>query len=115
MVQASWLRTTWPIRPPGGPKSACDDTVLRDSAAAYRRLGRAVQPYSKGIPAATTTGTRLNGRSFTDRALAQGCEPPGADTIARDQNFPESVVTSWMNSEGQVTTDDRAWTQIFSY
>lgn len=41
-----------------------------------------------------------DGRSFVDRAKAQGYDAPGGENVARGQRDAADVMTSWMNSEG---------------
>lgn len=41
-----------------------------------------------------------DGRSFADRAKAQGYDDPGGENVARGQRDAADVMTSWMNSEG---------------
>jgi len=41
-----------------------------------------------------------DGRSFVDRAKAQGYADPGGENVARGQRNAADVMNSWMNSEG---------------
>ncbi|MCA2215123.1 CAP domain-containing protein [Jidongwangia harbinensis] len=41
-----------------------------------------------------------DGRSFVDRAKAQGYDSPGGENVARGQRDAAAVMTSWMNSDG---------------
>ena len=41
-----------------------------------------------------------DGRSFVDRAKAQGYDAPGGENVARGQRDAADVMNSWMNSEG---------------
>ncbi len=41
-----------------------------------------------------------DGRSFVDRAKAQGYDSPGGENVARGQRDAADVMNSWMNSEG---------------
>jgi uncharacterized protein YkwD len=41
-----------------------------------------------------------DGRSFVDRARAQGYNDPGGENVARGQRNAADVMQSWMNSEG---------------
>ena len=41
-----------------------------------------------------------DGRSFVDRAKAQGYDDPGGENVARGQRDAADVMNSWMNSEG---------------
>ena len=41
-----------------------------------------------------------DGRSFVDRAKAQGYTDPGGENVARGQRDAADVMNSWMNSEG---------------
>jgi uncharacterized protein YkwD len=41
-----------------------------------------------------------DGRSFVDRAKAQGYDAPGGENVARGQRDAADVMTSWMNSDG---------------
>ena len=41
-----------------------------------------------------------DGRSFVDRAKAQGYNDPGGENVARGQRDAADVMNSWMNSEG---------------
>ncbi|MEV0371764.1 sigma-70 family RNA polymerase sigma factor [Streptomyces sp. NPDC050636] len=74
--------------------------------------------------------TSQDGRTFADRAQAQGYGSPGAENIARGQSSAASVMESWMNSPGHranilncslttmglgLVTDDWTWTQVFGY
>ncbi|WJV50912.1 sigma-70 family RNA polymerase sigma factor [Streptomyces flavofungini] len=93
------------------------------------RLSRAAQLHSEDM---SENGyfdhTGQDGRSFADRATAQGYPSPGAENIARGQNSPDSVMQSWMNSQGHrenilncdlttmgvgVVEKDWTWTQVF--
>ncbi|WP_258904414.1 CAP domain-containing protein [Actinokineospora sp. UTMC 2448] len=74
--------------------------------------------------------TSLDGRTFVDRAKAEGYRSPGAENIARGQRTPEQVMDAWMNSPGHranilncdlktmgigLETDGYYWTQVFGY
>lgn len=74
--------------------------------------------------------TSLDGRSFVDRARAEGYRSPGAENIAAGQRTPEQVMEAWMNSSGHranilncdlkkmglgLDTDGFYWTQVFGY
>jgi uncharacterized protein YkwD len=41
-----------------------------------------------------------DGRSFVDRAKAQGYNDPGGENVARGQRDAADVMKSWMNSDG---------------
>jgi len=41
-----------------------------------------------------------DGRSFVDRAKAQGYDAPGGENVARGQRDAADVMQSWMNSDG---------------
>lgn len=41
-----------------------------------------------------------DGRSFADRARAQGYDAPGGENVARGQRDAADVMRSWMNSDG---------------
>lgn len=41
-----------------------------------------------------------DGRSFVDRAKAQGYDAPGGENVARGQRDAADVMNSWMNSDG---------------
>jgi uncharacterized protein YkwD len=41
-----------------------------------------------------------DGRSFVDRAKAQGYDSPGGENVARGQRNAADVMTGWMNSKG---------------
>ena len=41
-----------------------------------------------------------DGRTFVDRAKAQGYDDPGGENVARGQRDAADVMNSWMNSEG---------------
>ncbi|MFC9915229.1 CAP domain-containing protein [Streptomyces sp. NPDC127197] len=106
-------------------KAGCSYLKLDD------RLARAAQLHSEDMSANHYFDhTSLDGRSFADRAIAQGYQAPGAENIARGQNSPESVMGSWMNSPGHrenilncsLTTmglglvdDNSTWTQVFGF
>ncbi|MFD3821774.1 sigma-70 family RNA polymerase sigma factor [Streptomyces sp. NPDC058625] len=93
------------------------------------RLNRAAQLHSEDMSANDYfSHTGQNGSSFVDRVTAQGHPSPGAENIARGQSSAESVMESWMNSEGHranilncslktmgvgVVTSDWTWTQVF--
>lgn len=93
------------------------------------RLSRAAQLHSEDMSAnGYFDHTSQDGRSFADRATAQGYPSPGAENIARGQNSPDSVMQSWMNSQGHrenilncdlttmgvgVVEKDWTWTQVF--
>lgn len=74
--------------------------------------------------------TSRDGRSFVDRAKAEGYRSPGAENIAAGQRTPEQVMEAWMNSSGHranilncdlkkmglgLDTDGFYWTQVFGY
>ncbi|MGP3991693.1 sigma-70 family RNA polymerase sigma factor [Streptomyces sp. 3N207] len=106
-------------------KAGCRSLKLDD------RLTRAAQLHSEDMSAKNYFDhTSQDGRSFSDRAMAQGYKSPGGENIARGQNSPEDVMAAWMKSEGHranilncdVTTmglglveDDRTWTQLFGF
>ncbi|MFE6336586.1 sigma-70 family RNA polymerase sigma factor [Streptomyces sp. NPDC057798] len=95
------------------------------------RLARAAQLHSEDMSRNQYFDhTSQDGRSFADRAAAQGHPSPGAENIARGQTSPEAVMEAWMNSPGHrenilncsLTTmgiglveDDWTWTQVFGY
>ncbi|MDG4865332.1 CAP domain-containing protein, partial [Streptomyces sp. T-3] len=95
------------------------------------RLARAAQLHSEDMSANNYFDhTSQDGRTFADRAKAQGYDNPGAENIARGQNSPESVMDAWMNSQGHrenilncglttmglgVVTKDWTWTQVFGW
>ncbi|WP_261720172.1 sigma-70 family RNA polymerase sigma factor [Streptomyces sp. FZ201] len=95
------------------------------------RLARAAQLHSEDMSANNYfSHTSLDGRSFADRASAQGYPSPGAENIARGQSSAASVMESWMNSPGHranilncdlktmgvgVVEDDWTWTQVFGF
>ncbi|MGH4031252.1 sigma-70 family RNA polymerase sigma factor [Actinomycetota bacterium Odt1-20B] len=95
------------------------------------RLSRAAQLHSEDMSTNHYFDhTSQDGRTFSDRATAQGYKTPGAENIARGQNSPDSVMQSWMNSPGHranilncdLTTmglglvdDDWTWTQMFGF
>ncbi|MFE0103509.1 sigma-70 family RNA polymerase sigma factor [Streptomyces sp. NPDC059009] len=95
------------------------------------RLSRAAQLHSEDMSTNHYFDhTSQDGRTFSDRATAQGYRTPGAENIARGQSSPESVMQSWMNSPGHranilncdLTTmglglvdDDWTWTQMFGF
>ncbi|MFD0417717.1 sigma-70 family RNA polymerase sigma factor [Streptomyces sp. NPDC127108] len=104
-------------------KAGCRPVKIDD------RLSRAAQLHSEDM---SENGyfdhTSQDGRSFADRATAQGYPSPGAENIARGQNSPGSVMQSWMNSQGHrenilncdlttmgvgVVEKDWTWTQVF--
>ena len=41
-----------------------------------------------------------DGRTFVDRAKAQGYDAPGGENVARGQRDAADVMDSWMNSDG---------------
>jgi uncharacterized protein YkwD len=41
-----------------------------------------------------------DGRTFVDRAKAQGYDDPGGENVARGQRDAADVMNSWMNSSG---------------
>ncbi|MGP3976488.1 sigma-70 family RNA polymerase sigma factor [Streptomyces sp. 8N114] len=104
-------------------KAGCRPLKLDD------RLTRAAQLHSEDMSANHYFNhTSQDGRSFSDRAKAQGYQSPGGENIARGQSSPKDVMSAWMNSEGHranilncnLTTmglglveDDRTWTQLF--
>ncbi|MFE9647499.1 sigma-70 family RNA polymerase sigma factor [Streptomyces sp. NPDC006365] len=106
-------------------KAGCQP-VKRDD-----RLARAAQLHSEDMSTNQYFDhTSLDGRSFVDRAAAQGHPSPGAENIARGQSTPEAVMDSWMNSQGHrenilncslatmglgVVDDDWTWTQVFGF
>ncbi|WP_156724961.1 sigma-70 family RNA polymerase sigma factor [Streptomyces apocyni] len=95
------------------------------------RLARAAQLHSEDMSANNYFDhTSQDGRSFSDRATAQGYPQPGAENIARGQNSPEAVMSAWMNSPGHranilncslntmgvgLVDDDWTWTQVFGF
>ncbi|MGW0601236.1 sigma-70 family RNA polymerase sigma factor [Streptomyces sp. NPDC002776] len=95
------------------------------------RLARAAQLHSEDMSQNQYFDhTSLDGRTFADRAAAQGHPSPGAENIARGQTTPAAVMAAWMNSQGHrenilncsLTTmgiglveDDWTWTQVFGY
>ncbi|MGW1998169.1 sigma-70 family RNA polymerase sigma factor [Embleya sp. NPDC001921] len=95
------------------------------------RLSRAALLHSEDMSAnGYFSHTSQDGRTFVDRARAQGFANPGAENIARGQNSPEQVMKSWMNSPGHrdnilncsltkmglgVVTKDWTWTQVFGF
>ncbi|WP_087882568.1 sigma-70 family RNA polymerase sigma factor [Streptomyces alboflavus] len=104
-------------------KAGCRPVKLDD------RLSRAAQLHSEDM---SENGyfdhTSQDGRSFADRATAQGYPSPGAENIARGQSSPDSVMQTWMNSQGHrenilncdlttmgvgVVEKDWTWTQVF--
>ncbi|WP_254710844.1 CAP domain-containing protein, partial [Streptomyces lunaelactis] len=104
-------------------KAGCRSLTLDD------RLARAAQLHSEDMSAnGYFDHTSQDGRTFVDRAQAQGHEAPGAENIARGQSSPEQVMESWMNSQGHrdnilncslttmglgLVADDWTWTQVF--
>lgn len=95
------------------------------------RLARAAQLHSEDMSDnGYFSHSSQDGRTFGDRAQAQGYATPGGENIARGQNSPESVMDAWMNSQGHrdnilncslttmglgLVTDDWTWTQVFGY
>ncbi|MFI6937875.1 sigma-70 family RNA polymerase sigma factor [Streptomyces sp. NPDC050418] len=95
------------------------------------RLSKAAQLHSEDMSANDYfSHTSQDGRSFVDRAKAQGVDNPGAENIAKGQGSAQSVMDAWMNSEGHranilncglktmglgVTTNDWTWTQMFGW
>ncbi|WP_419998074.1 sigma-70 family RNA polymerase sigma factor [Streptomyces boninensis] len=95
------------------------------------RLSRAAQLHSEDMSANNYFDhTSRDGRTFSDRAKAQGYQTPGAENIARGQSSPADVMSAWMNSEGHranilncdLTTmglglveKDHTWTQMFGF
>ncbi|MFE9772206.1 sigma-70 family RNA polymerase sigma factor [Streptomyces sp. NPDC005931] len=94
------------------------------------RLARAAQLHSEDMSANDYFDhTSQDGRSFADRAKAQGYASPGAENIAQGQSSAASVMDAWMNSPGHRAnilncslktmgvgvTDDWTWTQVFGY
>ncbi|MBC2906926.1 sigma-70 family RNA polymerase sigma factor [Streptomyces cupreus] len=106
-------------------KAGCQPVKLDD------RLARAAQLHSEDMSANQYFDhTSLDGRTFVDRATAQGHPSPGAENIAQGQSTPEAVMESWMNSQGHrenilncsltsmgigLVDDDWTWTQVFGY
>ncbi|MFE7811213.1 sigma-70 family RNA polymerase sigma factor [Streptomyces sp. NPDC057433] len=104
-------------------EAGCSPVTLDD------RLNKAAQLHSEDMSANDYfSHTGQNGSSFVDRVTAQGHPSPGAENIARGQSSAESVMESWMNSEGHranilncslktmgvgVVTSDWTWTQVF--
>ncbi|MGY0068956.1 sigma-70 family RNA polymerase sigma factor [Streptomyces sp. QTS137] len=104
-------------------RAGCSPVTLDD------RLNKAAQLHSEDMSANDYfSHTGQNGSSFVDRVTAQGHPSPGAENIARGQSSAESVMESWMNSEGHranilncslttmgvgVVTSDWTWTQVF--
>ena len=130
-----------PPKPPSGDGSA-DDSVLaivnaeRDEAGCSpvsldARLTEAGQKHSEDMSANDYfSHTSQDGRSFVDRAKAEGYASPGAENIAAGQRSPEQVMEAWMNSPGHranilncdlkkmglgLETDGYYWTQVFGY
>ncbi|MBC9715995.1 sigma-70 family RNA polymerase sigma factor [Streptomyces sp. TRM66268-LWL] len=95
------------------------------------RLSKAAQLHSEDMSANNYfSHTSQDGRTFVDRAKAQGVDNPGAENIARGQSSARSVMDAWMNSEGHranilncglktmglgVVTSDWTWTQMFGW
>ncbi|WAZ25677.1 sigma-70 family RNA polymerase sigma factor [Streptomyces cinnabarinus] len=95
------------------------------------RLARAAQLHSEDMSANQYFDhTSQDGRTFADRAAAQGHPSPGAENIAQGQSTPQAVMESWMNSQGHrenilncdlttmgvgVVDDDWTWTQVFGF
>ncbi|MFE1769680.1 sigma-70 family RNA polymerase sigma factor [Streptomyces sp. NPDC059008] len=95
------------------------------------RLARAAQLHSEDMSGnGYFDHTSRDGRSFVDRAQAQGYQNPGAENIAQGQSSPESVMQSWMNSPGHranilncdlntmgvgLVPEDWTWTQVFGF
>ncbi|MER7175864.1 sigma-70 family RNA polymerase sigma factor [Streptomyces mesophilus] len=95
------------------------------------RLSKAAQLHSEDMSANDYfSHTSQDGRTFTDRAAAQGVDNAGAENIARGQSSAQSVMDAWMNSEGHranilncglktmglgVVTSDWTWTQMFGW
>ncbi|CCK25637.1 RNA polymerase ECF-subfamily sigma factor [Streptomyces davaonensis JCM 4913] len=95
------------------------------------RLARAAQLHSEDMSKNQYFDhTSQDGRTFADRAAAQGHPSPGAENIAQGQSTPEAVMESWMNSQGHrenilncdlttmgvgVVEDDWTWTQVFGF
>ncbi|NJP49113.1 sigma-70 family RNA polymerase sigma factor [Streptomyces sp. SBST2-5] len=95
------------------------------------RLAKAAQLHSEDMSANNYfSHTSQDGRSFVDRAKAQGYPSPGAENIAKGQSSAAAVMDAWMNSPGHranilncdlktmgvgVTTDDWTWTQVFGF
>ncbi|WP_369275670.1 sigma-70 family RNA polymerase sigma factor [Streptomyces sp. R11] len=106
-------------------KAGCSPLKLDD------RLARAAQLHSEDMSANDYFDhTSLDGRSFADRATAQGHPSPGAENIAQGQSSPEAVMNAWMNSPGHranllncslatmgvgLANDDWTWTQVFGF
>ncbi|TQK50102.1 RNA polymerase sigma factor (sigma-70 family) [Streptomyces sp. SLBN-118] len=106
-------------------KAGCRPVKLDD------RLARAGQLHSEDMSAnGYFDHASQDGRTFVDRAKAQGYESPGAENIAQGQNSPERVMEAWMNSQGHrenilncslntmglgVVTKDWTWTQVFGF
>ncbi|GAA0636103.1 hypothetical protein GCM10009535_10330 [Streptomyces thermocarboxydovorans] len=95
------------------------------------RLAKAAQLHSEDMSANNYfSHTSQDGRSFADRAKAQGYPSPGAENIAKGQSSAAAVMDAWMNSPGHranilncdlktmgvgVTTSDWTWTQVFGF
>ncbi len=106
-------------------KAGCSPVTL-DS-----RLSKAAQLHSEDMSANNYfSHTSQDGRSFVERANAQGVDNPGAENIARGQGSAASVMEAWMNSQGHrenilncglktmglgVVTSDWTWTQMFGW
>ncbi|MFC5290868.1 CAP domain-containing protein [Actinokineospora guangxiensis] len=128
-------------KPPSGDGSA-DDAVLaivnaeRGQAGCApvtldARLTEAGQKHSEDMSANDYfSHTSQDGRSFVDRAKAEGYASPGAENIAAGQRSPEQVMQAWMNSSGHranilncdlkkmglgLATEGYYWTQVFGY
>ncbi len=137
--------TTTKTKPPTNPPSddaSADDTVLAivnseraDAGCAPvtldARLTEAGQKHSEDMSANDYfSHTSQDGRSFVDRAKAEGYASPGAENIAAGQRTPEQVMRAWMDSPGHranilncdlkkmglgLETDGYYWTQVFGY
>ncbi|WP_415952969.1 sigma-70 family RNA polymerase sigma factor [Streptomyces sp. KLOTTS4A1] len=95
------------------------------------RLSKAALLHSEDMSANDYfSHTSQDGRTFTERAAAQGVDNAGAENIARGQRSAQSVMNAWMNSEGHrknilncglktmglgVVTSDWTWTQMFGW
>lgn len=133
--------TTKPTTEPPADTSA-DDAVLGIVNAERARAGCAPVALDARLTAAGQkhsedmsehdyfSHTSRDGRSFVDRARAEGYRSPGAENIAAGQRSPEQVMEAWMNSSGHranilncdlkkmglgLDTDGYYWTQVFGY
>lgn len=95
------------------------------------RLSRAAQLHSEDMSANDYFDhTSKDGRTFSDRAKAQGYQTPGAENIAQGQSSADAVMDAWMNSQGHrenilncdlstmglgLVENDWTWTQVFGF